>query len=95
MLSRFTPSEESTDGGASWSVPVQLAGPMELRWLANTNQGRMMGEYMDVGFAGGRAFPIFSVANAPLGATFDQSIATRRRGDLPCIYLPLLEHTCL
>ena len=44
MLSRFTPSEESTDGGASWLVPVQLAGPMELTWLANTNQGRMMGE---------------------------------------------------
>ena len=31
----------SPDGGATWSPPQTLAGPISLTWLASTNQGPM------------------------------------------------------
>ena len=102
----FAGFTSSADGGATWAPAVALAGPFEREWLALTNQGRMVGDYMDVGFAGGRAFPIFSLPRAPLGAQFDQVIATVAGGlapgvalperaisaeNLPCRYLPLVQ----
>src|SRR5579875_25565 len=55
----------SMDGGATWAPTSNIAGPMSLSWLANTNQGWMVGDYIATSFAGGAAFPIFEVANAP------------------------------
>lgn len=66
----------SSDGGASWSAPSQLAGPMTLSWLASTSQGRMVGDYISTSFAGGVAHPVFAVANAPSGSVFDEAIYT-------------------
>src|SRR5262249_35284426 len=43
----------STDGGATWSAPTQLAGPMNLAWLADTSQGRMVGDYISASFVKG------------------------------------------
>src|SRR5207249_1639377 len=43
----------SGNGGASWSTPMQLAGPMSLGWLARTNQGAMVADYISTSFAGG------------------------------------------
>jgi len=34
----------SADGGATWTSTTQVAGPMSLTWLANTSQGRMVGD---------------------------------------------------
>ena len=63
-------SVSSADGGASWSGPVAVAGPMALSWLPNTNQGRMVGDYISTSFnAGGTAHGAFPVANAPTGGT--------------------------
>src|SRR5205807_4095406 len=59
----------STNGGGMWSAPQQLAGPMQLQWLAPTNQGRMVGDYMSTSYAGSHAFPFFPVAAAPDGST--------------------------
>jgi hypothetical protein len=64
----------STNGGSSWSAPTQLAGPMTLSWLANTSQGRMVGDYISTSISGGRAWPTFVVANAPTGSTFDEAM---------------------
>jgi hypothetical protein len=62
----------STNGGTSWSVATQLAGPMTLSWLPNTSQGRMFGDYISTSVrAGGNAYPIIAVAHAPSGSTFD------------------------
>jgi hypothetical protein len=62
----------SVNGGTSWSAPTQVAGPMNLSWLPNTTQGRMFGDYISTSvLAGGRAYPIVAVANAPTGSTFD------------------------
>ncbi|MEY9872014.1 hypothetical protein ABH931_001488 [Streptacidiphilus sp. MAP12-33] len=62
----------STDGGTTWSTPVQLAGPMTLAWLPNTSQGRMFGDYISTSvLAGGNAVTVIPIAHAPSGSTFD------------------------
>jgi hypothetical protein len=67
----------SADGAATWSAPVQLtSSPMLLTWLPNTNQGRMVGDYVSTSYlADGTAHPVISVANAP-GVAFDQAMYT-------------------
>ena len=62
----------STNGGTSWSAFTQLAGPLNLAWLPNTSQGRMFGDYISTSVkAGGNAYPVLAVGNAPSGSTFD------------------------
>jgi hypothetical protein len=62
----------SVNGGTSWSSPTMLAGPMTLSWLPNTSQGRMFGDYISTSVvAGGNAYPVLPIANAPTGSTFD------------------------
>jgi hypothetical protein len=67
----------SADGGASWSPGAQIAGPMALSWLPDTNQGRMVGDYISTSFSAGTAHPFFAFAKAPSDAAFDQAIYTR------------------
>ena len=58
-------SISSTNGGSMWSAPVQLAGPMNLHWLPNTNQGWMVGDYISTSFAGGASHSALVIANPP------------------------------
>jgi len=68
-------SVTSTNGGSTWSAPLQLAGPMTLSWLANTNQGRMVGDYVSTSIpSGANAFSVFAVATAPTGTTFHENM---------------------
>ena len=64
----------STDGGSSWTTPTQLAGPMTLSWLANTSQGRMVGDYISTSISGARAWPSFAVATAPAAGTLAEAV---------------------
>lgn len=65
----------STNGGATWSAPTQLAGPMTLSWLPDTTQGRMFGDYISTSVvSGGNAFQALPVAFAPSGSTFNQAM---------------------
>jgi len=65
----------STNGGTSWSVATNVAGPMSLSWLANTSQGRMVGDYISTSvLSGGRAWPTIAVATAPSGGVFDEAM---------------------
>jgi hypothetical protein len=64
----------STNGGATWSTPIQLAGPMSISWLPRTSQGRMFGDYISTSILGGKAFPVISVAKSPSGSSFDQAM---------------------
>jgi hypothetical protein len=65
----------STNGGASWSAPVQIAGPMPISWFPNTSAGRMFGDYISTSIqAGGKAFPVVPVASAPTSGTFHVSM---------------------
>ncbi|MEU1629770.1 putative Ig domain-containing protein [Streptomyces sp. NPDC020096] len=62
----------SADGGATWTAPTQLAGPMTLAWLPNTSQGRMFGDYISTSvLSGGNAITVIPVAHATSGSTFD------------------------
>ncbi len=57
---------QSADRGATWGRPQRLnAEPMRLSWIADTNLGRMVGDYISTSWVGGRAVPVFSMASAP------------------------------
>jgi hypothetical protein len=60
----------SLDGGTTWSTPKQVSGPMNPQWIANTNQGLMVGDYTSTSFTGdGKAHAVFTYAKAPVGRT--------------------------
>jgi len=69
-------SISSSNGGATWSAPVQFAGPMSLEWLPSTTQGRMLGDYISTSFAGnGTSHGAVIVAKPPpLPGTFDVAL---------------------
>jgi hypothetical protein len=65
----------SINGGASWSAATNVAGSMSLSWLANTSQGRMVGDYISTSvLSGGRAWPTIAVATAPSGGLFNEAM---------------------
>ncbi len=71
----------SIDGGATWSASMQLAGPMNPTWLANTDQGYMVGDYISTSIvSNGIAFPAFAVASAPNGNIFNEETYTIKNG---------------
>jgi hypothetical protein len=70
----------SLDGGNTWSAPTPLAGPMALSWLPSTFSGQMVADYIATSFAGGKAYGVFAVAKAKLGAAFDEAIYTTKAG---------------
>jgi hypothetical protein len=56
----------SSDGGASWSAPRRLNhASMQLSWLAETSQGRMVGDYISTSFSNGKAVGVFALATPP------------------------------
>jgi hypothetical protein len=64
----------SVDRGASWSPPLQLAGPMSLSWLASTDDGPMVGDYISTSFLGGSPRTVVAVATAPTGPSLDEAM---------------------
>jgi hypothetical protein len=85
---------QSNNGGSTWTAVQQLAGPFALSQIANTSQGRMVGDYISSSWidtpAGRRAFGAFAVGQAPAtGKAFDEATfvpsggLTRLGGDRP------------
>jgi hypothetical protein len=69
----------STDGGATWAPARRVAGPFRLSWIAQTDQGPMVGDYISTSFAGGPlAFPVFAIAKPPASGVFDERAASAR-----------------
>jgi len=67
----------SQDGGNSWSDPVDVGGPMALSWIANTSQGRMVGDYFATFYTDdGVPHPVFGSATPPLGMFFQSMYST-------------------
>jgi hypothetical protein len=52
----------STDGGSTWTTPLQLAGPFKNTWLPLRRDGYFAGDYFGVSFVDGKAIPVFTVA---------------------------------
>jgi hypothetical protein len=65
----------SVNGGATWSAPAQIAGPMSLSWLPDTSEGIMFGDYIATAIvAGGNAYPVIPVSRASSGSAFQQAM---------------------
>jgi hypothetical protein len=55
----------STNGGQTWTAGKHLAGPMQLSWLPQSQNGLMVADYLAVGYSNGKPFGVFAVAHAP------------------------------
>ena len=66
----------STDGGETWGARRLNARSMRLGWIAATDQGRMLGDYVSTSFVAGHPAPFFSLASPPAGRRFRQAIYT-------------------
>jgi hypothetical protein len=64
----------SVDGGASWSAPLLLSGPMSLDWLAGTDQGPMVGDYISTSFLAESPRAVVAVARPPSGLNLDEAM---------------------
>lgn len=64
----------SSNAGSTWTTSTQLAGPMQLAWLANTNQGSMVGDYISTSFLGNNAINAFAVGHPLSGSTLHENL---------------------
>jgi hypothetical protein len=69
----------SQDGGKTWSSVNPLLSGMNTSWLANTNQGRMVGDYMSTSYVNGKAFGVFAKALTP-GTLLNEAMYTTVSG---------------
>ncbi len=74
---------QSSSAGKAWTAAETLAGPMQLTWLPETFSGTMVADYVSVGFAGGKAYPVFALAQAKTGMLFHEAIYTTASGQAP------------
>jgi hypothetical protein len=72
----------STDGGAHWSAPRVVAGPMRLNQLARAFRQRMVGDEIAAAVVpGGRAFAALAVGRSPAGkAPLSEAMYEPRNG---------------
>ncbi len=68
----------SENGGATWTKGKELAGPMELSWLPETQNGLMVADYLAVAYANGNPFGVFAVAKALSGGLFNEAMYTTK-----------------
>jgi hypothetical protein len=63
----------TNDGGATWSKPDRLdaLSPAD-SWLANTDSGRFVGDYVGAAFASGRFVPVFALAHPPANGVLSE-----------------------
>jgi len=66
----------SANGGSTWSDPAQMAGPMQLSWLPQSQNGLMVGDYIATVFTSSVPHGIFAVAQANSGSTFNEAMYT-------------------
>jgi len=73
----------SHNGGSTWNMPRTLAGPMQLKWLPNSQNGLMVGDYIATAFNNGVPHGVFAVAAAKSGSTFDEAMYTAQGLTVP------------
>jgi hypothetical protein len=71
----------SRDGGATWSRPTQIAGPMQSSWLETVGQGAMISYFIgSTVLPGGNAVTAFPLATRPDGRMLHQDMYAIRGG---------------
>jgi|SRR5579884_175234 len=75
----------SGDGGATWGAPQTLAGPMNLGWLAQTQDGVMVGDYMASTFAPSRPLAFVAVADPSMSGVFDEGMFVSKSGAIATV----------
>jgi hypothetical protein len=68
----------SHDGGKTWTRGKKLAGPMQLSWLPQSQNGLMVADYLAVAYSNGNPFGVFAVAKAPSGGLFSEAMYTTK-----------------
>jgi hypothetical protein len=66
----------SHNGGTTWNAAQKLSGPMPLKWLPNSQNGLMVGDYIATAFTNSVPHGVFAVAAALSGSTFNESMYT-------------------
>jgi hypothetical protein len=66
----------SHNGGSTWNTPKKLAGPMNLGWLPNSQNGLMVGDYIATAFTNGVPHGVFAVAAAKSGSIYKEAMNT-------------------
>jgi len=68
----------SKDGGKTWTAGQKLAGPMQLSWLPQSQNGLMVADYLAVAYANGNPFGVFAVAKAPSKGQYNEAMYTTK-----------------
>jgi hypothetical protein len=68
----------SSDGGATWTAGVKIAGPMKLAWLPLSDNGPMVADYIGVSYVNGNPFGVFAVAQVLSGSAFAEAMYTTK-----------------
>jgi hypothetical protein len=69
----------SPDGGRTWKLPERInPKTMKLGWLADSNLGRMLGDYISTSFAAGRPISVLALATAPAAGRLNEAIFASR-----------------
>ena len=68
----------SKDGGKTWTAGKHLAGPMQLSWLPQSQNGLMVADYLAVAYSNGNPFGVFAVAKAPSGGKLNEAMYTTK-----------------
>lgn len=65
----------SDNAGVSWRTAKQVnTAAMAIAWLPDTNQGRMVGDYISASFVNGGVVAAFALASAPSGPVLQQAM---------------------
>jgi hypothetical protein len=73
----------SHNGGSTWNTPVTLAGPAQLKWLPNSQNGLMVGDYIATVFNNGIPHGVFALALAKSGSKFNEAMNTAQGLTVP------------
>ena len=68
----------SGDGGQTWTAGKELAGPMQLSWLPQSQNGLMVADYLAAAYSNGNPFGVFAVAKAPNGSVLNEAMYTTK-----------------
>src|SRR5258708_14164369 len=75
---------QSSTAGSTWTAPEPLAGPMQLTWLPDTFSGTIVADYISVGVACGKAFPLCPAAQAKSRPLFHEALYKTKSGQAAC-----------